>query len=72
MFNKNKMILTTGPNMRRFFFSVDEAVSLVDQALKLKDKLNGKILSAEMKSAKMIEILKVWIKKLGGNYKVIN
>ena len=71
MFNKNKMILTTGPNMRRFFFSVDEAVSLVDQALKLKDKLNGKILSAEMKSAKMIEILKVWIKKLGGKYKVI-
>jgi FlaA1/EpsC-like NDP-sugar epimerase len=72
MFNKNKTILTTGPNMRRFFFSVDEAVSLVDQALKLKDKLNGKILSAEMKSAKMIEILKVWIKKLGGKYKVIN
>jgi FlaA1/EpsC-like NDP-sugar epimerase len=71
MFNKNKMILTTGPNMRRFFFSVDEAVSLVDQALRLKDKLNGKILSAEMKSAKMIEILKVWIKKFGGNYKVI-
>jgi FlaA1/EpsC-like NDP-sugar epimerase len=71
MFNKNKMILTTGPNMRRFFFSVDEAVSLVDQALRLKDKLNGKILSAEMKSAKMIEILKVWIKKYGGKYKVI-
>ena len=71
MFNKNKIIYTTGPNMRRFFFSVDEAVSLVDQALKLKDKLNGKILSAEMKSAKMIEILKVWIKKLGGKYKVI-
>jgi UDP-N-acetylglucosamine 4,6-dehydratase/5-epimerase len=71
MFNKNKMIHTTGPNMRRFFFSVDEAVSLVDQALKLKDKLNGKILSAEMKSAKMIEILKVWIKKFGGKYKVI-
>jgi FlaA1/EpsC-like NDP-sugar epimerase len=65
------MILTTGPNMRRFFFSVDEAVSLVDQALRLKDKLNGKILSAEMKSAKMIEILKVWIKKYGGKYKVI-
>jgi FlaA1/EpsC-like NDP-sugar epimerase len=39
MFNKNKTILTTGPNMRRFFFSVDEAVNLIDQALKLKDKL---------------------------------
>jgi|TARA_B000000477_G_scaffold84614_1_gene71655 FlaA1/EpsC-like NDP-sugar epimerase len=71
MFNKNKTILTTGPNMRRFFFSVDEAVSLIDQALKLKDKLAGKILSAEMKSSKMIDILKVWIKKFGGNYKII-
>ena len=71
MFNKDKVIQTTGPNMRRFFFSVDEAVNLVDQALKLKDRLNGKILSAEMKSAKMIEILKVWIKILGGKYKTI-
>ena len=71
MFNKDKTILTTGPYMRRFFFSVDEAVSLIDQALKLKDKLSGKILSAEMKSAKMIEILKVWVKKFGGKYKII-
>ena len=71
MFNKNKTILTTGPNMRRFFFSVEEAVSLIDQALKLKNKLTGKILSAEMKSAKMIDILKVWIKKFGGKYKII-
>ena len=72
MLKKDGLILTTGPNMRRFFFSVDQAVSLVDQALKLKDKLNGKILSAEMKSAKMIDILKTWIKKFGGKYKVIN
>ena len=71
MFNKNRIILTTGPNMRRFFFSVEDAVGLIDQALKLKNKLAGKILSAEMKSAKMIDILKVWIKKFGGNYKII-
>jgi len=57
--------------MRRFFFSVEEAVSLIDQAIKLKDKLVGKILSAEMKSSKMIDILKVWIKKFGGKYKII-
>ena len=57
--------------MRRFFFSVNEAVSLIDQALKLKNKLNGKILSAEMKSAKMIDFLKVWTKKFGGKYKII-
>ena len=71
MFKKNKTILSTGPYMRRFFFSVNEAVSLIDQALKLKNKLNGKILSAEMKSAKMIEFLKVWVKKFGGKYKII-
>ena len=71
MFNKNRIILTTGPDMRRFFFSVEDAVGLIDQALKLKNKLAGKILSAEMKSAKMIDILKVWIKKFGGNYKII-
>jgi len=71
MFKEDDIILTTGPYMRRFFFSVDEAVSLIDQALKLKDKLNGKILSAEMKSSKMIEILKVWVKKFGGKYKII-
>jgi FlaA1/EpsC-like NDP-sugar epimerase len=57
--------------MRRFFFSVNEAVSLIDQALKLKNKLNGKILSAEMKSAKMIDFLKVWTKRFGGKYKII-
>ena len=72
MFNKDGLILTTGPQMRRYFFSVDQAVNLVDQALRLKDKLNGKILSVEMKSAKMIDILKTWIKKYGGKYKVIN
>tara|TARA_Y100000389_G_scaffold199308_1_gene237451 strand:+ start:56 stop:1009 length:954 start_codon:yes stop_codon:yes gene_type:complete len=71
MFNKNKIILTTGPYMRRFFFSVDDAVNLIDQALRLKDKLNGKILSAEMKSAKMIDFLKVWVKKFGGKYRII-
>ena len=71
MFIKNKLILTTGPYMRRFFFSVDQAVNLVDQALNLKDKLNGKILSTEMKSTKMIEILKIWKEKFGGKYKII-
>ena len=71
MFKKNNTILTTGPNMRRFFFSVNEAVSLIDEALKNKDKLSGKILSAQMKSAKMIDILKVWVRKYGVKYKII-
>jgi UDP-N-acetylglucosamine 4,6-dehydratase len=71
MIKENNTILTTGPNMRRFFFSVDEAVSLIDQALKNKNKLSGKILSAQMKSAKMIDFIKVWVKKFGVKFKVI-
>ncbi len=68
MFNKNKVIYTTGPYMRRFFFSVDEAVDLVIKSIKLRKKLRGKILSVEMKSARMIDILKRWISKFGGKY----
>ena len=70
MYKKNNLILTTGPYMRRFFFTVNEAVSLVNQALKNKKKLNGKILSVEMKSAKMIDILKVWTKNFDCSYKI--
>ena len=68
MFNKNKIIYTTGPYMRRFFFSVDEAVDLVIKSIKLRKKLRGKILSVEMKSARMIDILKRWISNFGGKY----
>ena len=35
MFEKNKIILTTGPYMRRFFFSVDEAVDFILNCLLL-------------------------------------
>ena len=71
MFEKNKTILTTGPYMRRFFFSIEEAVNLMKFALKNSNKLSGKILTTEMKSSLMIDILKVWIKKYGGKYKIV-
>ena len=68
MYNKNKKIFTTGPYMRRFFFSVNEAVDLVSKSIKMRRKLNGKILSVEMKSAKIMDILKRWISNYGGKY----
>ena len=71
MFEKNKTILTTGPYMRRFFFTIEEAVNLMKFALKNSNKLSGKILTTEMKSSLMIDILKVWIKKYGGKYKIV-
>lgn len=72
MFEKNNKILSTGPYMRRFFFNVADAVELIDQALKNKKNLNGKILSREMKSARMIDFLKIWKKEYKCQYKIIN
>ena len=71
MFDKDKTILTTGPYMRRFFFLVSDAVALVDTALKNIKFLNGRILSREMKSAQMIDIIKTWINIYGGKYNII-
>jgi FlaA1/EpsC-like NDP-sugar epimerase len=72
MFKKDKLIYSTGPYMRRFFFTVDEAVKLVITALDNIKLFKGKILSREMKSAMMIDILKTWIKIYGGKYKLIS
>jgi UDP-N-acetylglucosamine 4,6-dehydratase len=68
MFKKNKTIYTTGPYMRRFFFTVNEAVELVVTCLEKINNLSGKILSREMRAAQMIDILKVWIKIYGGKF----
>ena len=71
MFQKNKKILTTGPFMRRFFFTINDAVDLVLFALNKSKQFRGKILCADMKACKLIDIIKVWIKNYGGSYKII-
>jgi FlaA1/EpsC-like NDP-sugar epimerase len=47
----------TGNDMTRFFFSVNEAVSVVDFALKNIDITEGKILSYRMKAGKIKDLL---------------
>tara|TARA_Y100000591_G_scaffold325215_1_gene345837 strand:+ start:49 stop:990 length:942 start_codon:yes stop_codon:yes gene_type:complete len=71
MFNKNKIILTTGPYMRRFYFTVNDASNFVEMSLKNYKKFSGKIVCPEMKSVQMIKILKLWIKKYGGKYRIV-
>ena len=71
MYKKNKKIFTTGPHMRRFFFTIYDAVNLVLFALKNSSKFSGKIVCADMKSSLIIDVLKVWIKNYGGSYKII-
>ncbi len=62
---------TTGPEMRRFFFTVDEAVNLVITALNNIDETQGKVLSRMMKAAQMEDILLTWVKHKGGKYEKI-
>jgi FlaA1/EpsC-like NDP-sugar epimerase len=71
MHEETKLIGTTGPEMRRFFFTVDEAVKLVITAIDNIEKVKGKILSREMKAAQIEDILKLWIAKKGGSWEKI-
>ena len=52
------VIGTTGPEMCRFFFTVDDAVRLVLNALYNIDEVQGKVLSRKMKAAKIEDFLR--------------
>lgn len=66
------VIGTTGPEMRRFFFTVDEAVALVIAGLDRADRLHGTILSRKMKAARMRDILDLWVARRGGEWRQID
>ena len=68
MHEETGVIGTTGPDMRRFFFTVDEAVRLVLTAIEHQDELQGKVLSRHMKSALVRDILGLWIANKGGEW----
>jgi FlaA1/EpsC-like NDP-sugar epimerase len=65
------VIGTTGPEMRRFFFTVDEAVQLVITAIENAEELQGKVLSRKMKAAQISDILRVWVENKGGRWEKI-
>ncbi|MEB2779809.1 polysaccharide biosynthesis protein [Algoriphagus sp. C2-6-M1] len=71
MLEETGVIGTTGPEMRRFFFSVDEAVDLVVTAMDNIDIARGKVLSRHMKAAQMQDILQTWIEEKGGKWEKI-
>ena len=71
MHDDTRIIGTTGPEMRRFFFTVDHAVELVENAINNQDLIQGQILSRVMKSARIGDILDVWIKNFGGKWEKI-
>lgn len=68
MHDDTGVIRSTGPEMRRFFFTVDEAVKLVRTAMNEIETIQGKVLSRKMKSAQIKDLLEVWIKHRGGRW----
>ncbi len=68
MFEDTNVIKTTGPEMRRFFFSVEEAVKLVLTALEQIDTIQGKVLSRYMKAAQIEDLLETWTQDKGGSW----
>jgi UDP-N-acetylglucosamine 4,6-dehydratase len=71
MHQEKGIIGTTGPEMTRFFFTVDEAVELIVTALDNLGDLHGKVLSRQMKSAVIRDLLDVWVTNLGGRWERI-
>ena len=67
----NNIIESTGSDMRRFFFSINEACELVYRSIKYIKKVNGGILSLEMKSTQIKTILNIWSKKFKIKWKKI-
>ena len=68
MFEKDGVLRSTGPEMRRFFFTIDEAVKLVVTAMQNLDDIQGKVLSRHMKAAQIKDLLDTWTEVKGGSW----
>jgi FlaA1/EpsC-like NDP-sugar epimerase len=71
MVDAGHTIGTTGPDMYRYFFTVDEAVGLVRRALDNPELVAGKVLAAEMKAAQIRDLLDAWGRLAGVGYEQI-
>lgn len=60
MMEQDGVVRSTGPHMRRYFFTVNEATELIIKAMNNIDILGGKVFSQKMKSAQVKDILNVW------------
>jgi UDP-N-acetylglucosamine 4,6-dehydratase len=63
--HKNGHVVSTGADMSRFFFKVDDAVKLIKTSIDHPEVTSGKILSYPMKGVVIRRILEVWSKHAG-------
>jgi len=68
MTKKNNLIKSTGPNMTRYFYSVQNACKLINYTLENIKSLNFKVVIPDMKSARISDILDAWCKIYNTNW----
>ena len=71
MHDSTGVIGTTGPEMRRFFITVDEAVRLILNAVENIDVVQGQVLTRRMKSVQIGDMLELYIREYGGRWERI-
>lgn len=71
MLLRNGMIGTTGPEMRRFFIRVEEAVELIETVLDNIDELQGTVVTRHMRAVLIGDLLDRFVAVRGGSWKRI-
>lgn len=68
MLESDGKIITTGSNMRRFFFNVHDACQMIMDSIHHHELLHAKILAKRMKSVLMEDVLSRFIRMYGGSF----
>jgi FlaA1/EpsC-like NDP-sugar epimerase len=68
MLTEKNHIVSTGADMSRFFFSVNDAVKLVGTAVENMEIVGGRILSLPMKGTELSRVLDVWTNMTGATW----
>lgn len=68
MQEKEGTIVSVGPEMTRYFLTVDEAVELVRTALSNLQEVQGRVLCRAMKARRIKDILNLWVEHRGGRW----
>jgi len=71
MHRKGGVIESTGPDMRRFFFTVDEAAELVQTAVDRIEEVRGTVVVKKMGAALIRDLLDVWVQHFGGRWESV-